>query len=130
MHQIMKYENIKYPVTPIVMSNPTHGTANTRQRIQHPNVKELVITLVCIIRVKKSICLLSCLLLNSFDSHLWTLRSLYTVAREYPLAGEQLQHPPLHTTELLHDKESKKTALSTTPVHRHKVLIYLGIPVP
>lgn len=169
MHQIMKYEKIKYPVTPklvklhiilslkltfisadlkvqnliatmrnntfclwtkgsltgTTMSNPTHGTATIRQRIQHPKVKELVTTLACIIRVKRSICLLSCLLVNSFDSRLWALRSLYTVAREYPLAEEQLQHPPLHTTELLHDKESKKTALSTAPLHRHKVLIYL-----
>lgn len=81
---------------------------------------ELVTTLARIIKVKRSICLLS-----SSDSHFWALRQLQPVGREYPLAGAQLQHPPLHTAELLLDKDSKKTALSTAPLHRLKVLIYL-----
>lgn len=117
-------------LTGTAMSNPTYCTANTGQSLQTPTWKkkgylELVTTLACIIRVKRSICLLSCLLLNSFDSHLWALRLLHTVRQEYPLWREQFQHPPLHTAELLHDKESKKTALSTAPPQRLKVLIYL-----
>lgn len=108
-----------------------HIVLQTLDKVSNPSVWKkkgylgLVSTLTCIIRVKRSNCLLSCLLLNSFDSHLWALRPLHTVGREYPAAGAQLQHPPLHTAELQHDKESKKTALSTAPLHRLKVLIYL-----
>lgn len=69
---------------------------------------ELVTTLAHIIRVKRSICLLSCLLLNNFDSCLWALRPLHTVGREYPLAGLQLQHHPLHTAEQLPDRVSRQ----------------------
>lgn len=68
---------------------------------------ELVTTLAHIIRVKRSICLSPCLLLNSFDCCLWALGPLHIVGREYPAAGVQLQHHPLHTAEQLPDKESK-----------------------
>lgn len=120
---------IKRSLTGSAMSNPAHCTANTGQSVQPLSVKEKGLPRTCQhpgMYHKGQKEWLSFILSPAQQfSHLWVLRPLHTVGREYPLAGAQLQHPPLHTAELQHGKESKKTALSTAPLHRLKVLIYL-----